>query len=196
MKVSKEKMAEHREKIIASAAKRFRERGFEGIGVAELMKEAGLTHGAFYGHFASKEELVELAMERAFRDSNAKWEKVIAEAEGDPLQALGEFYLSLRHWKNAGTGCIFPSLGGEITRQPTRVQNAVTEGLQRFLGLLGGAIRGQTEETRRRKAIAAYASMVGGMVLARSTKDPALSAEILEAVSEALPGIAASAPTP
>ena len=196
MKVSKEKMAEHREKIIASAAKRFRERGFEGIGVAELMKEAGLTHGAFYGHFASKEELVELAMERAFRDSNAKWEKVIAEAEGDPLQALGEFYLSLRHWKNAGTGCIFPSLGGEITRQPTRVQNAVTEGLQRFLGLLGRTIRGKTEETRRRKAIAAYASMVGGMVLARSTKDPALSAEILEAVSEALPDIAASAPTP
>ena len=194
MKVSKEKMAEHREKIIASAAKRFRERGFEGIGVAELMKEAGLTHGGFYGHFASKEELVELALARAMRDSTAKWEKVMAEAQGDPLQALAEFYLSLRHCKNPGTGCLFPSLGGEIARQPTGVRSAVTDGLQRFLSLLGRAIRGKTEKTRRRKAIAAYASMIGGMVLARSTKDPALSAEILEAVAESLPHITANAP--
>ena len=194
MKISKEKMAEHREKIIASAAKRFRERGFEGIGVAELMKEAGLTHGGFYGHFASKEELVELALERAMRDSTAKWEKVMAEAQGDPLQALAEFYLSLRHCKNPGTGCLFPSLGGEIARQPTGVRSAVTDGLQRFLSLLGRAIRGKTEKARRRKAIAAYASMIGGMVLARSTKDPALSAEILEAVAESLPHITANAP--
>jgi TetR/AcrR family transcriptional repressor of nem operon len=194
MKVSKEKMAEHREKIIASAAKRFRERGFEGIGVAELMKEAGLTHGGFYGHFASKEELVELALERAMRDSTAKWEKVMAEAQGDPLHALAEFYLSLRHCKNPGTGCLFPSLGGEIARQPTGVRNAVTDGLQGFLGLLGRVIRGKTEKTRRRKAIAAYASMIGGMVLARSTADPALSGEILEAVAESLPDIAAGAP--
>ncbi|HEV3150444.1 MAG TPA: TetR/AcrR family transcriptional regulator [Acidobacteriaceae bacterium] len=196
MKVSKEKMAEHREKIIASAAKRFREHGFEGIGVAELMKEAGLTHGAFYGHFASKEELVELALERAMRDSTAKLEKVIAEAQGDPWQALAEFYLSLRHRKNAVTVCIFPSLGGEIARQPTGVRSTVTDGLQGILSLLGRAIRGKTEKSRRRKAIAAFASMVGGMVLARSTEDPTLSAEILEAVSEALPDIAASAPTP
>jgi TetR/AcrR family transcriptional repressor of nem operon len=194
MKVSKEKMAEHREKIIASAAKRFRERGFEGIGVAELMKEAGLTHGGFYGHFASKEELVELALERAMRDSTAKWEKVMTEAQGDPLQALAEFYLSLRHCKNPGTGCLFPTLGGEIARQPTSVRNAVTDGLQRLLSLLGRATRGKTEETRRRKAIAAYASMIGGMVLARSTEDPALSGEILEAVAESLPHIAANAP--
>ena len=79
MKVSKEKMAEHREEIIASAAKRFRERGFEGISVAELMKEVGLTHGGFYGHFASKEELVALASERAMSDSRNRWEQAVVQ---------------------------------------------------------------------------------------------------------------------
>src|SRR5271170_3287736 len=97
MKVSKQKMAEHREQIIAAAAKRFREQGFDGISVADLMKEVGLTHGGFYGHFTSKEELVALASLRAMSDSAAKWQKVIDGAPGDPLEALAESYLSQRH---------------------------------------------------------------------------------------------------
>ena len=186
MRVSREKMAEHRETIISSAAKRFRERGFEGISVADLMKEAELTHGGFYGHFESKEELIALAAERALRDSTAKWEKILDGAKSDPLQALADTYLSQRHCDNPGTGCIFPALGSEISRQPESVRNVVTQGLQRFVGLLGRAIKGKSPAQRRRKAIVAYASMIGGMLLARSTSDPVLCREILRTVSESL----------
>jgi TetR/AcrR family transcriptional regulator, transcriptional repressor for nem operon len=186
MRVSKETMVEHREKILVSASRRFRERGFDGIGVADLMKEAGLTHGGFYGHFASKEELIARASERAMRDSSLKWGRVMEEAAGDPLMALTEHYLAARHCRNPGTGCIFPSLGGEIARQPASVRDAVTDGLQRFFKLLGGFLSGRTEESRRKKAIAAYASMIGGVVLARSTTDAALAEEILDAVAEFL----------
>jgi TetR/AcrR family transcriptional repressor of nem operon len=186
MKVSKEKMAEHREKIITSASKRFRELGFEGISVADLMKEAGLTHGGFYGHFDSKEELVALASERAMNDSAEKWEKVITEASSNPLEALAKHYLSLRHCERPGSGCLFAALGGDISRQAASVKAAVTAGLQQFIGLLTRIVPGKTKEVRRRKAIAAYASMIGGMVLARSISDPALSQEILDAVAESL----------
>jgi len=86
VRVSREKMAEHREKIISSAAKRFRERGFEGVSVADLMKQVELTHGGFYGHFESKEELISLAAERALRDSTAKWEHTLEGAKNDPLR--------------------------------------------------------------------------------------------------------------
>jgi TetR/AcrR family transcriptional repressor of nem operon len=194
MKVSREKMAEHREKIISSASKRFREQGFDGIGVADLMKEAGLTHGGFYGHFDSKEELVGLATERALHDSVAKWERVMGGETGDPMQTFGRQYLSLQHWRNPGTGCLFASLGGEVGRQPVTVRNRVTEGVQRMIKLLGTYTRGKTEAARRRKAISAYASVVGGMILARSVSDPALAEEILDAVAESLPRLAPSVP--
>jgi TetR/AcrR family transcriptional repressor of nem operon len=186
MRVSRERMVEHREKILSSAAKRFRERGFEGIGVAEVMKEAGLTHGGFYGHFASKEDLIACATERAMSDSAARWERVMTEAKGDPLQALTENYLTLSHCKDPGAGCLFPSLGGELARQPVTVRRVVTEGLQRFIQTLEGFIPGRGEVVRRKRAIAAYASLVGGLVLARSTADSALAEEILDTVAESL----------
>jgi TetR/AcrR family transcriptional regulator, transcriptional repressor for nem operon len=194
MKVSREKMAEHREKIISSASRRFRERGFEGIGVADLMKEAGLTHGGFYGHFDSKEELVELATERALHDSAAKWERILAEETRDPMQTFGRQYLSLQHWRNPGTGCLFASLGGEVGRQSATVRNRVTEGIQRMIELLGIHTRGKTEAVRRRKAISAYASVIGGMILARSTSDQTLAEEILDAVAESLPRLTPNSP--
>src|SRR5579863_964901 len=91
MKVSKEVMAGHREQIIAVAARRYRERGFDGISVADLMKEVGLTHGGFYRHFSSKEELIALSSLRAMNETAARWKKIIDEASGDPLEALAKF---------------------------------------------------------------------------------------------------------
>ena len=91
MKVSKETMAEHREWIITAAARRFREHGFDGVSVADIMKEVGLTHGGFYGHFSSKDELVALASLRAMTEAIAKWQKVIDEAPGDRLETLVDF---------------------------------------------------------------------------------------------------------
>lgn len=186
MKVSRQQMAEHRETILLSAAKRFRERGYEGIGVAELMKEAGLTHGGFYGHFESKDELINLASQRALDDTAEQWEKVIATAHDDPLEALAKYYLSSRHRERPGSGCLLAALGSDVSRQPASLKAVVTSGLRRCLGLLESTVTGKTEAARRQKAIAALAGMVGGMVLARSVADPALSREILKAVADSL----------
>src|SRR5687767_15927798 len=105
MKVSREQAALNRERILEAAAQLFRERGFDGIGVADLMKEAGLTHGGFYGHFSSKEELIAEASARALTGSLAVWRKPAERAPDDPLSAVAGAYLTRRHRDNAGVGC-------------------------------------------------------------------------------------------
>jgi TetR/AcrR family transcriptional repressor of nem operon len=186
MKVSKQRMAEHREQIIAAAADRFREHGFDGISVADLMKEVGLTHGGFYGHFSSKEELVALASLRAMSSTAIKWQKVIDEAPGDPLTALAKSYLSPRHHDHPETGCLFAALGSELARQPSSVRDAVTEGQETFFDLLARIVPGRTKAARKKRAIITLASLVGGMILARSVSDPKLSQEILDTVAASI----------
>src|SRR3954464_12145955 len=97
MRVSREQALQNRERIVETAAQLFRERGFDGIGVADLMKEAGLTHGGFYGHFSSKEELIREASARALTSTFALLSKEAERAAGDPLSALASGYLSHRH---------------------------------------------------------------------------------------------------
>lgn len=187
MRVSKETMMKHREQIIAAAANRFREYGFDGIGVADLMKEVGLTHGGFYRHFSSKEELVALASIRATNETAAKWEKVIDDASGDPVEALAKFYLSQRHLDNPQTGCLFAALGGDLGRQPSSVRDAVTLGEQRLLDLLVRIVPGKTKAVRKKKAIVAFSNLIGGMILARSVSDTKLRQEILDTIAAAIP---------
>src|SRR5436309_11486102 len=106
MKVSREQAAQNRERIVETAAQLFRERGFEGIGVADLMKEAGLTHGGFYGHFGSKEELIAEASDRALAQSLARWDKLMARAPDDALSAIAKAYLNGTHRDDPGAGCL------------------------------------------------------------------------------------------
>lgn len=187
MKVSKETMAEHREQIITAAARRFREGGFENVSVADIMKEVGLTHGGFYGHFSSKDELVALACLRAMSETVAKWQKVVDEAPGDRLETLVNSYLSLRHHNRPETGCLLASLGSELARQPSAVKEAATVGQQKILDFLSGIAPGKTKALRRKQAVIALAAMVGGMTLARGTSDPRLCQEILDTVAESVP---------
>lgn len=186
MKVSKETMAEHREQIIAAAARRFREGGFDNVSVGDIMKEVGLTHGGFYGHFSSKEELVALACLRAMNQTVAKWQKVVDEAQGDRLEAVVDSYLSLRHHNRPETGCLVAALGSEVSRQPAAVKEAVTAGQQKCLEFLSGIAPGKTKALRSKQAIIALAAMVGGMVLAR-VSGPQLCQEILDTVAESVP---------
>jgi len=184
VKVSREEAARSRERIIEAAARRFRERGFEGIGVADLMKEAGLTHGGFYGHFESKEDLMALACARGLERSRERWAKRVAAAPDDPLGAVARLYLTPRHRDQPGEGCVVAALAADAARQGPGVRRSVTEGLRSSFAFLGGLMQG-SPAARRRKAIATYASWVGAMVLARVTADDAtLSREILEAVAE------------
>ena len=187
MKVSKQKMAEHREQIITAAAKRFREKGFNGIGVADLMKEVGLTHGGFYGHFGSKEELIGMASQRALCESTKKWKKVIEEAPDRPLEVFSRYYLSRRHQMHPETGCLFASLGSELDRQPRSVKEAVMEEQLTIFDLLSRIVPGRTKAVKRKQAIVVLAGLIGGMILARSVPDDVLSEEILETVSSSIP---------
>ncbi|HEY4051229.1 MAG TPA: TetR/AcrR family transcriptional regulator [Acidobacteriaceae bacterium] len=187
MKVSKETMAEHREQIITAAARRFRECGFDGVSVADIMKEVGLTHGGFYRHFSSKEELVALAALRAMTEGVAKWQKVIDAAQGDRLETVVNSYLSLRHHDLPDRGCLLATLGSELSRQPSAVKETVTLGQRKFLDFLSGIAPGKTKALRRKQAVVALAAMVGGMTLARATSDPQLRQEILDTVAESVP---------
>jgi TetR/AcrR family transcriptional repressor of nem operon len=186
MKVSKEVMAEHKEQIIAAAARRYRERGFDGISVADLMQEVGLTHGGFYRHFSSKDELVALSALRAVSDTITEWRKIAEEATGDRLEAVIHYYLSMRHHDHPETGCLAAALGCELTRLPSSIKDAVTNGERQMIDFLSGIAAGKTKVLRRRQAIVAFASMVGGMTLARMTSDSELRQEILNDVAHAL----------
>ena len=181
MKVSREQAAQHRERILEAAAQRFRERGFDGIGVADLMKEAGLTHGGFYGHFSSKDDLIAEACARALAQSLARWHKVADRASGDPLSALAGAYLTSSHRDNPGAGCVLAALGPDVSRQGPAVRHSVTGYVRSACDLLAKLVPGKSKTARRQEAISTWATLVGAIVIARAVDDRALSREILDA---------------
>jgi TetR/AcrR family transcriptional repressor of nem operon len=179
MKVSREQVAEHRRRIVGAAGKLFREKGFDGVGVADIMKSAGLTHGGFYGHFASKEDLVARAC--AGSTNLDTWVAVTERAPKNPLAAIVSFYLSARHRDHPETGCLFAALGPEVARQPGGARRAFTDGLRARLDFLAKIVNARSKAAKRRKAIATMSGLVGALVLARAVDDPSLSDEILRA---------------
>jgi TetR/AcrR family transcriptional repressor of nem operon len=181
MKVSREQAALNRERILEAAAQLFRERGFDGIGVADLMKEAGLTHGGFYGHFSSKEELIAEASARALTSTFALLSKQAERGAGDPLSAVANSYLSSRHRDDPGTGCLLAALGPDVSRQGPAVRRTVTDYVRSAVDLLTTLVPGKSKAARRQNAISTYATLVGTMVMARAVDDRALSQEILDA---------------
>ena len=128
MKVTREQAAANRERVLDTAARLFRERGFGGIGVADLMQEAGLTHGGFYGHFASKDDLAVCACEHAFAQSQARWSRLLAEGGADALPTLIASYVSARHRDHPGRGCALAALGGEAHRHAPPLRRAFCGG--------------------------------------------------------------------
>lgn len=190
MKVSREQAALNRERIVEVAARLFREKGYDGIGVADLMKNAGLTHGGFYGHFASKEDLMIEACQHALEKSLEGWRAKVA---SDPQRALPEIidnYLTTRHRDQPGGGCPAAAMGVDAARMSPGARPAFTKATQQQFALLQGLLPDDapdgTQERRRQQAIATFAAMVGAMVLARAVDDEALSAEILDAVKAQL----------
>ena len=181
MKVSREQAAQNRDRIVEAAAQLFRERGFEGIGVADLMKQAGLTHGGFYGHFTSKEHLIAEASVHALTRSLELLSKLAEHAPDDPLAAIAGEYLTSSHRDNPGAGCLLAALGPDVSRQGTAVRRAVTDYVRSTVDLLAKLVPGKLKAARRRKAITTYATLVGAMVMARAVDDRALSQEILDA---------------
>jgi TetR/AcrR family transcriptional regulator, transcriptional repressor for nem operon len=183
MRVSREKAAENRERIVETAARVFREQGVDGVGVDAIMSAAGLTHGGFYGHFGSKDDLVAEAVRCALRHGVEK------QSGYTNLGDLVSGYLSGRHRADRANGCAIAALGGDIVRQGDGVRGALTAHVHGQLDRLSRLLRSGTAAHRRRRAIAALAGMVGALTLARAVNDPTLSEEILVAARDALGGL-------
>jgi TetR/AcrR family transcriptional repressor of nem operon len=182
-KVQKEKT---HKRIVAIASKRFREKGLAGFGIAELMKEAGLTVGGFYKHFASRDELVAEAVSAAF----GVWQrqKEAAESSGKPLSfaKLIDDYVSDVHHKNPGTGCAFSALASEIARSDKRTRALTSEQVREDIELIVGLLPGKDKRAARSRAILTFSALVGAMSLARAVSDELLSHEISNTVAERL----------
>jgi TetR/AcrR family transcriptional regulator, transcriptional repressor for nem operon len=186
MKVSREQAAVNRERIIDAAAALFRAKGFDGIGVADIMQAADLTHGGFYGHFASKDDLAVQASRRTMARSAAKWRGVVARAPEHPYAALLDHYLNRRHRDDAGRGCAFAALGNDAARGGKAVRAAFAEGLEALIDILAEAAPEGSKAVRRRKAVSAMATLVGALTLSRAVAGTALSDEILGAARREL----------
>ena len=184
MRVTREEAAANRERILEVAGALFRERGFDGIGVADIMKRAGLTHGGFYGHFASKDDLAAEITSRVLgRDG---WlERLTGTARPSP-GAIVRAYLSRRHRDDPGRGCLFAALGSDVVRQPRSVRRAFTDGLRLRVEALRRVLPGRSAAARRREALAMLSGLVGALILSRAVDDPKLSDEILDAAASML----------
>jgi TetR/AcrR family transcriptional repressor of nem operon len=181
-KSSQEQAQQNRERVVKTAARLFREHGFDGIGIADLMKQAGLTQGGFYANFASKEQLMAEACDQASKTLAGTWTKVLEGSPKKNLSALASYYLSKEHLESPGTGCVVATLGPAAAHHGPLVRSTFTSGVKRLLDFMMQLASGRSPKARRREAIASFAAMVGGMVLARGINDPALADEILEAV--------------
>jgi len=183
MMISKETFAKHRERIVAAAAKLFRARELDAVRVADIMKSVGLTHGGFYNHFSSKEDLATVACEAACAIGDER--SILAVEAGASLRAFVTSYLSEAHVKNAGDGCVFAALGSEAARADRPIRKALTEGMNARFERVGRMFSGSPKQ-RRAKAIATLSSLIGALTLARITTDDELAEEILATVAASI----------
>jgi TetR/AcrR family transcriptional repressor of nem operon len=182
---SQKDKAKNHQRIVDVAARRIRESGIDGPGVAEIMGEAGLTHGGFYKHFDSRDDLVAEAVDAAVEQGLDGFRAATADAK-DPLAAFVDWYLSTAHREDPGAGCPVVALGADAARSSDRVRTAYRGQVERYIAgmedLLGD------DENARRHAITAVASMVGAMLMARAVDDEELSDEILREVRASVGG--------
>jgi TetR/AcrR family transcriptional repressor of nem operon len=181
MRITKQRAAENRARVVDEAARLFREKGFDGVGVAELMAAAGMTHGGFYNHFGSKDDVEAAACAAVFETSLARLGAVaLAEpaARAEDFAAYCARYVSAKSRDASAAGCPMVAFAGDVSRQSEPVRAAYAEGLAAYLDAFVKA-----SDLPRPEAIQAFASLVGALTLARSVaaSNPALSDEILAA---------------
>ncbi|WP_249693765.1 TetR/AcrR family transcriptional regulator [Stappia sp. WLB 29] len=183
MRVSRMQAERNRQKVIDVASRLFREHGFDGIGLKDLMKNAGLTQGAFYKQFASKDDLAAQASRRAFESASCRWSSAIEANPGNPLEAVLDFYLSTDHLEERMDGCPIVALGSDAARQGSAVKESFEAGIKTHLEVLDHLV-GQ-EETGGR-AMSVLSTMVGALILSRAIDDTQLSRQILKAAADSV----------
>jgi TetR/AcrR family transcriptional repressor of nem operon len=187
MRYSKEHKNETHARIVKRASVKLREKGAHGIGVADLMKEAGLTHGGFYAHFDSRDALVIEAVAHAMDRSTEKWRKLSAETPPDKrLAKIVNSYLASDHRDNPGQGCAVPTLAADIARESARTRRAFAGRMEQMIDMLADQYQGQPRKAARKQAMAALATMMGSLVMARVAGNSELSDEILKSGRDAV----------
>jgi len=182
MRYSKEHKQETHARIVKKASVKLREKGAHGIGVADLMKVAGLTHGGFYAHFSSREALVIEAFIYAMERSTVAWRQK-SEAI-PPAQRYAEIvnsYLTPAHRDDPGRGCALAALAGEIARESTKTRKAFAAKLEEMIDMLAENVPASSPAAARQQAMASLAAMAGTLILARAAGGGALSDELLAA---------------
>jgi AcrR family transcriptional regulator len=172
---TRSKEATH-DRIVAAAARAIRRSGYDGTGVADIMKDAGLTHGGFYAHFPSREAMLAEAADRAGRESVAMMERIAASAPPQQaLPAMMRAYLSKEHVEGVETGCATAALGSEMPRQAPAVRRAATRRIKETIDLVARQLPDWGQPSAHERALVTIATMVGALVLARAVDDSKLS---------------------
>jgi TetR/AcrR family transcriptional repressor of nem operon len=190
MRVSRVQAAENRESVINESSRLFREHGFDGIGLKNLMKGAGLTQGAFYKQFKSKEDLAAKASARALESAFSRWTEAAAAHPEDPLGAVMELYLSSEHRDGRADGCPVVALGADAARQSNEVKASFEAGITAYLDLIAQWVGGPDRAQSKAKSMAILSTMVGAMTLSRTVNDSALAQSILDAAADQIHAIA------
>ncbi|GAA5232581.1 TetR family transcriptional regulator [Verticiella sediminum] len=181
MKVTRAQAEENRERIVAESSRLFREKGFSGVGLNDLMQAAGLTRGGFYGHFASKQDLEVEACRQALQANAAYWRR---RRERDPADALADyvgFYTSPRHRDHPGEGCALAALAVDVARTGGEARAVYAEGVEKLVGFLAELMEGDSTEVRRERALAVLPTLIGTLLLSRAVGE----GELAEALASA-----------
>ena len=183
MKVTREQAEANRERILDNAAQLFRERGFDGIGLNDLMQAAGLTRGGFYGHFESKDDLAAQATRRAMQTNREEWKQQTDRS----LATWVRTYLSDAHRDHPGAGCSLVALAGDAARGGPAVKQVFAEGVESLLATLQGQMPAADAAAQREQALAMLSTLVGSLLLSRAVGDARLSRELRDAARKSLP---------
>ncbi|WP_183695551.1 TetR/AcrR family transcriptional regulator [Rhizobium leguminosarum] len=192
MRVSRAQAEANRETVIDVASRLFREHGFDGIGLKDLMKGAGLTQGGFYKQFESKDDLVALASGRAMESAVRRWSRVAA-GSPDPLEAVVDLYLSPGHREEKGDGCPLAALGSDAARLSEEVRAPFQNGIEAHLQILDELIPTSDGAKPHDKAMVILSLMVGAVTISRIMTDQRMSERVLETATDAVKRIAGGA---
>jgi TetR/AcrR family transcriptional repressor of nem operon len=187
MRYSREHKDQTHARIVKKASVKLREKGAHGIGVADLMKDAGLTHGGFYAHFDSREALVIEAFTHAMDRSTERWRKLSAETPVEKrLSKIVNTYLAPVHRDDPGHGCAVPALAAEIARESAKTRRVFSGRMEQLIDMLAEQFHGVPPKAARKQAVAALATMMGSVVMARVAGNSELSEEILKSGRDAV----------
>lgn len=186
MRVSRAQAEQNRRSVIDAASRLFRERGFDGIGLSDLMRAAGLTHGGFYKQFSSKDGLIAEACDRALSAGVEKWTRVIDSGQPDVLADLVRMYLARSHRERVGEGCPLAALGPDVMRADPALRRRFEHAIRWHADTLGRAMAASPARPQGLAPLAALSMMVGALQLARMVDDDELAAQILDGAAASL----------